>query len=299
MKLGLSLAVGLAIGGCALDEVVTANSEDIVIAEIYLRTDVRTQSALLHRTRQPSDSALAVPDARIELTHVDDGRVMRYFPAADTLCTAPPARPRPLAGTCYVSEFIPGFFILPGERYAIRITLGNGGEITGTTDVPRGFNIIRPAAHDCSVAPRTRFEVTWQSSENAWVYASEVAIRGLSDALAPQGLDIPEPLRLFGLSISSSDTTISFPNEFGLFDRFDPDVTEALVLIQPGLPEGTSAQVVIAAADRNYVNWERGGNFNPSGVVRIGNLRGDGTGVFGSLAIEHFHVNVGGSDPAC
>lgn len=39
----------------------------------------------------------------------------------------------------------------------------------------------------------------------------------------------------------------------------------------------------MAAGDRNYVNWVRGGNFNPSGQVRVPSIVGDGTGVFASL----------------
>jgi hypothetical protein len=60
------------------------------------------------------------------------------------------------------------------------------------------------------------------------------------------------------------------------------------------------ADVVIAAADRNYVNWERGGNFNPSGLVRIGSVRGDGFGVFGSLVVKSFQIRVGSTEyPPC
>lgn len=40
----------------------------------------------------------------------------------------------------------------------------------------------------------------------------------------------------------------------------------------------------IAAGDRNYVNWLRGGRFNPSGMIRVPSVHGDGTGVFGSVA---------------
>jgi hypothetical protein len=203
-------------------------------------------------------------------------------------------------GSCYVSSLASSLRIVPGQNYSLRITLADGGELTGTTMVPDSFRVLRPSNHECMLPHHTRFDVVWAKSEGAWVYASEIAIRGLRTVLEPEGLDIPDPLRLFGLSVSSTDTTISFPNEFGLFDRFDPDVTEALVLIQPGLPPNTAADVVIAAADRNYVNWERGGNFNPSGVVRIGNLRGDGAGVFGSLVLQHFHVRINGVNrPPC
>ena len=46
----------------------------------------------------------------------------------------------------------------------------------------------------------------------------------------------------------------------------------------------------IAAADRNYVNWVRGGNFNPSGQVRVPSVRGDGTGVFAATVVRSLRV---------
>lgn len=106
-----------------------------------------------------------------------------------------------------------------------------------------------------------------------------------------------DPLLLLGLSISESDTTIVFPSEFGLFDRFDLDRDLAL-LLQTGLPFGTQAGVIVSAVDRSYVNWVRGGNFNPSGEVRVPSLQGDGTGVFGSIVRRRFDVDVGLEFPA-
>ena len=50
---------------------------------------------------------------------------------------------------------------------------------------------------------------------------------------------------------------------------------------------------MIAAADRNYVNWVRRGAFNPSGIVRVPSLHGDGTGVFGSVVRKRFTVDAG------
>ncbi|NIP79411.1 MAG: hypothetical protein GWM90_09430 [Gemmatimonadetes bacterium] len=67
----------------------------------------------------------------------------------------------------------------------------------------------------------------------------------------------------------------------------DRDV--ALVL-QRGLPTGAAADIVVAVGDQNYVNWVRGGNFNPSGQVRVPGITGDGTGVFGSLVAERVPI---------
>ena len=302
MKRAAIAAALTLLGACELQEMVTTSAEDIVIAEVYLRSDEQIQTALLHRTRQPGDSTAAVPGATIEVTNAS-GAVLRYAPAPDSMCVR--ERPRDTRnislGTCYASPAGQRYDIQPGERYSLRINLAEGGVLTASTTVPADFRILRPANPICSLAPLTRFEMTWTASPTAWVYASETYLRGLRRALQEQGIIIrQEPLRLFGLSISATDTAISFPNEFGLFDRFDDDLVTALAAIQNGLPTGIVADVLIAAADRNYVNWERGGNFNPSGLVRIGNIRGDGAGVFGSLVAKSLQIRVGSAEhPPC
>ncbi len=115
----------------------------------------------------------------------------------------------------------------------------------------------------------------------------------MRDALEPEGIEVEEdPLDLVGLSISASDTTIVFPTEFGVFERFDLDRDLAL-LLQQGLPRGISVGIVVGAVDRNFVNWVRGGDFNPSGQVRIPSLQGDGTGVLGSVVRRTIRMETG------
>jgi hypothetical protein len=119
---------------------------------------------------------------------------------------------------------------------------------------------------------------------------NETSISGLPEALEPEGIVVEEdPLNLLGLSISDQDTTIVFPSEFGIFDRFDLNQDLASRL-QDGLPPSTTAKVSITAVEGNYVNWARGGNFNPSGQVRVPSLRGDGTGVFAATVNRRFVV---------
>jgi hypothetical protein len=109
------------------------------------------------------------------------------------------------------------------------------------------------------------------------------------------------PLRLQGLAFTALDTTLVLPGELGLFDRFDVVLHPILVALSAGLPEGVSGTVVVAAADRNYVNWVRGDSFNPSGPVRVPSVRGDGTGVFASMSTARFQLQVvrGGTLPPC
>jgi hypothetical protein len=142
------------------------------------------------------------------------------------------------------------------------------------------------------------FEIAWTRSETAWAYLTETRIYGLREALEPLGIEVEnDPLNLLGLSISAADTTVIYPSELGVFSRTELDQDLALEL-QKGLPVGTEAVVVVAATDRNFVNWARGGNFNPSGPVRIPSVLGDGTGVFGSVVVRSFQVSADSDLPA-
>ena len=288
----LTFCALLLITACELQEVTLVESEDVIIAEITLRAGDPVQTALMHRSLKDGAS-LPVRDARIEITNTR-GAVLSFVEAGASDCSIN------ALGTCYTSANS-NYAIVPGETYTLRIQTSDGRTLTGVTRVPSDFRITRPAAPVCTLAPGTTFRVEWSSSANAWVYISELVIHGLQPYLTSLGIGLTEdPLRLFGLSISNRDTTVLFPTEFGVFQRFDPDLTKALVAIQHGLPPGVVTEVTIAAADRNYVNWERGGNFNPSGLVRVPSIRGDGTGTFGSIVPKTFTVRVGdGGAPDC
>lgn len=270
--------------GCSLTETSLTDAEDLVIVELILRSnDPDPQRAFVYRTigtGQPS----AVQGVNIEVTD-EAGRVMSFGEVPTRVCITDDVV-GPLDGTCYSQ--LPGpVVIVPGGTYSLRATLRDGGVMTGTTTVPGDYDFTRPSKPVCSLEPATTFELGWTPATDTWVYVAEADLGGLADALEPRGIELDEdPLRLLGLSISREDTTLVFPSEFGLFDRADPDVADALVAIQDGLPPGVRAGVVVGAADRNYVNWARGGNFNPSGVVRVPSISGDGTGVFGSIVIR-------------
>ena len=138
-------------------------------------------------------------------------------------------------------------------------------------------------------------DLIWTRSPGAWAYTAETLIWGLREALEPEGLELEaDSIALTSVAVSDADTLIVFPSEFGVFDRFSLDSDLAL-LLQEGIPRGAKASIVVAAVDRNYVNWIRGGNFNPSGTVRVPSLRGDGIGVFGSVVRRSVFVE--GLDP--
>jgi hypothetical protein len=288
-------------GGCELREIALADAADVIVAEFNLVAGADVQTGILHRTRGTGVATEPVVASSIAVTS-DDGSTYRFDTRPASFCLFDEVDET--GATCYASESetAPGSWVLAGRTYTLRVELTDGRVLTGVTTVPDAFTILRPGTSVCALAPGQPLEVVWQRSAGAWVYAAETELLGLRAALAPLDIYVPsDPLRLFGLAVSNTDTTIVFPTEFGVFDRFDEELTETLAAIQGGLPPNVGAEVVIAAADRNYVNWERGGAFNPSGFVRVPSVFGDGTGVFGSIVPRSFTLDTASRPdlPAC
>ena len=302
---GAALAVLAAVSaGCELEEITLVESEDVVVAEVYVQVSATRSgdsrvTAWLHRTLDAgAPSSRPVPGADVLVTD-EHGFSLELAEAEERTCVS--ATPVEGTGTCYSTTADFAGRIRPGDALEVEITLPGGGVLRGSSTVPGEFRLVTPAGEGtCTVQPLSPLEVRWTGSAGAWAYVNETLISGLRAALEPKGIEVEkDPLYLLGLSVSSSDTTIVLPGEFGVFERFD--LAQALALaLQDGLPESTEARVTITAADRNYVNWLRGGNFNPSGPVRIPSLRGDGTGVFATSVSRSFTATVGGAGaPPC
>jgi hypothetical protein len=300
-------AAALATAGCSLEEVTLVEAEDVVVAEVYVQVGggdhgENRATAWLHRTLAAgSPSSRPVPGAEVLITDAR-GFTLELAETAKETCAY--EMPVEGTGTCYATTAEFAGEIFPGDLLEVEIALQGGGLIRGSSRVPENFLLVTPSGSGrCEAKPLTPLQVRWTASQGAWAYVGETLIRGLREALAPQGIEVKDdPLYLLGLALSAADTTIVFPGEFGVFDRFDLDQGLALAL-QKGLPAGTDAWVVVTAADRNYVNWVRGGNFNPSGMVKIPSLRGDGTGVFATSVSRSFQVVVpkagASSSPPC
>ena len=285
------LAFALAAGACELAEVTTVPGEDVLVVEAVLRTDRDPQQVLLHRTLdgrtvEPVEGAtVTITNDRGEARQLVQGgdcfRIDRRYFETDSIA---------FAGTCYSAQPFDDRWVLPGRTYDLRVQTSDGRVVRGRTTVPGGFalNGIPFDTRDqsptpvCSIRPGTRIPVEWSVSSGAWSYVSQLRVSGLRRALEPQGIAAPEPLELRGLSVSQTDTDIVLPSEFGVFERFQFD-QDLLTAIQDGFPDNVQMEMVVAAADRNWVNGVRGGTFNPSGQVRISSVVGDGIGVFGSL----------------
>lgn len=279
--------------GCELEEVTLVDAEDVVVAEVYLNVG-QTQSeneirAFLHRTVGTSESVDDLIAARVIVSRPGGGRryVLRNAQVDDCVDSAPSLDP----GACFILDDTATVDLGPGDVFELEVRLVDGGSILGATRVPGDF-ALDAIPGSCRLLPDHIMTIEWSQSSGAWAYLNETSIRGLPAALEPEGIEVDEdPLYLLGLSISDADTSILFPSEFGVFNRLELD-QELAVRLQEGLPDGVAAEVAITAVDRNFVNWARGGNFNPSGQVRVPSLVGEGTGVFGSTIGRTFQVFV-------
>jgi len=284
------LLVVSVLAACELQEVTVVDFSDVVVGEVYVMLDEdpadHRVSAFLHGTASGgAPDTETFNDALVRIAR-DDGFTFDLGLAAVGLCVDSLAEGA--TGSCFVDGG-PASSLTPGDALDLTITLGDGRTLFGALRIPGDFQ-LDGVSGTCRLEPDTLLELRWTSSDGAWAYVNETSINGLPTALAAENIEVEDdPLYLLGLSISASDTTVVFPSEFGVFDRFDLEQDLALRL-QRGLPEGTDALVTVAAVERNYTNWARGGNFNPSGQVRVASLRGDGTGVFGAAVVRSFAV---------
>jgi len=294
-RAGLVLVVGLlgGLSGCELAEITIAEPDDIMVVEAYVRIGdgIDQVSAWVHwtmGTRSPED----LTDLTMRVVR-EDGEDAFLLLRPDNLCLRR-GLGADVEGACYAAEVdIEGFFD-PGSQADLEIVTGEGEVTRGVSEIPGNMELIRPEARGrCALAPGDTLLFEWNRSPGVWAYSAETEVMDLKDALAAEGIVVEtDSVALRGLAVSDADTTVAFPQEFGILERFDLEQEVALAL-QRGLPRGATANVVIAAVDRNYVNWVRGGNFNPSGFVRVSSLQGEAVGVFGSMVRRNIEVKGG------
>ena len=297
--------VASALGGCELTEVTVTESEDVVVAEaqatINQHGDGGTSLGVytyLHRTlsgQRPDEVEGAV-------VRVSGSSAVVHLEAADSggVCLAPWQDEddeevlEPDVGSCYRASVAPSPFS-PGEVLELEVVLPEGGTLTGVSQVPDAFEFIGLTHEDgqCRMEPDTNYRFHWTEAAGTWSYISDTWIEGLPEALAGRDIEVPDSLYLTGFAIGEKDTEILFPGEYGLFDLGEQANADLLRILDNGLPDGTWAEVAFAATDRNWVNWARGGNFNPSGIIRIPSVFGDGTGFFGTATQRTLNVIAG------
>jgi hypothetical protein len=298
----IPLAAAVLLAGCTIADVTVAPGDNRLVVEAVLRTDSRAQFILLHRAVQDG-VADAETGAQVMVTRGDGLRVPFQQTGASVCYSIDPAYlevedPIEIRGTCYGSSPEHGDWVQPGATYDLSIRTAAGEEAVARTTVPGRFDLkgvpfsrVRDASSAiCTLPPQTPLPLTWTQAAGAWGYIAPLRVHGLRSVL-PDTFDAPDPLQVVGVSVSARDTSLVLPGEFGVFDRFDFN-QNLLRLLQTGLPSGVTARVVVAAADRNYINGVRGGAFNPSGPIRISSIVGDAVGVFGSLVPLTAQMNV-------
>lgn len=281
--------------GCQLTEISMVRPEGHLVGEAYVMVgDGDDQvTVFLHETLGTKDPAvLASATVKIRV-----GQALELFlePQFPEICLMPEAAEK-VRGSCFAAGPEVDGLIQPGDRVEVEISLRDGRSLRGTTVLPGELKLLQPRnAPLCALPPGRHLPMVWSRSAGAWAYSAESSIWGLRGALAGRGIEVEkDSVALQGLAVSEKDTVIVFPREFGVFSRAQLQRELALAL-QEGLPRGAAAVVTLAALDRNYVNWVRGGNFNPSGLVRVPSLRGDGTGVVASAVRRT--LGVVGSEP--
>ena len=276
-----------------------AESEDVVVAETRLTLNLGSGDgatslsvyAYLHRTLSAA-RADEVEGATVRLSGAS-GAVVHLEPTDDgAVCLSnDPDDPNEDVGSCYRAVVSPSPFA-PREVVELEVVLADGGTITGSSRIPDAFHFVGLTHEDghCRLEPDTNYRFKWTEAAGTWSYLSDTWIEGLPEALAGRDIEVPDSLYLTGFGIGEEDTDVLFPGEYGLFDLGDDADTDLLRILDEGLPGGAWAEVAFAATDRNYVNWIRGGNFNPSGIIRIPSVFGDGTGFFGTATQRVLNV---------
>ena len=306
LHVGAALLVLLAgasiLGGCELTEVTVTESDDVVIAEAQLTINQHGDGGTslsvytyLHRTlsgQRPDEVEGAVvrvsgESAVVHLAAADSGGVcldLREDEDDEEVVEVD-------VGSCYRASVAPSPFS-PGEVLELEVVLPEGGTLTGVSLVPDAFEFIGLTHEDghCRIEPDTNYRFRWTEAAGTWSYLSDTWIEGLPAALAGRDIEVPDSLYLTGFAIGEKDTDILFPGEYGLFDLGEQADADLLRILDDGLPGGAWGEVAFAATDRNWVNWARGGNFNPSGIIRIPSVFGDGTGFFGTATQRQLNV---------
>jgi hypothetical protein len=280
----LLLALGaLPLAACELPPVPLPDGPPVLVVDAVLVADQLVQTVLLHESLQ-NGRARAVLGAHVVVRDSASGDSLVFLEQASAEPCLVEGLPRSLPPQpvgCYVGTRA-GFFVQPGRVYRLEVRTADGRRAWGRTRVPGRFTLVSPQPGPaCTVRPDSQAALVWTRADSALVYLADAELRGLEPALAPLGIQLPEPIKLLGLSAQDTDTILVVPRDLGLFQRLEypQPLWERLAR---GLPAGAEARVVVAALERNVLNAIRGGAFNPSGPVRASSVGGDAVGVFGA-----------------
>ena len=242
------LPVLFTLGGCELDWMDLDDDE------------LLTATVTVVLTADPADSSWVGTDVLAVLT--------RHSPT-DSLSD----------GTCYKAS-TPSAHFAPGEKLSLEIIAPNGKTLSGTSTLPDTFLPEQLSVRDghCRLHPDTSYEIRWTPAEGGWTYIAEARFTGLP--LSLWGSAAPLYLRTSRMA-SRSRADMVFPRAL-VEGGVTRNARKAARRLETGLPWGVTADLAVAAVDRNWANWIRPGRYYPNGEVRIPSVFGNGTGMFGT-----------------
>ena len=211
----------------------------------------------------------------------ESGRSLLLAEASDrsATCQSDTVSVAPTVGTCYTASTSAAHFA-PLEELSLKIVTRDGRVLRGVSTIPRAFAPTRLSVQDgrCRVDPDTSYRFDWSTVDGDWAFIAEAKFSGFARAL----WDDPDPLYLrthWMASLLRRDMVFPRVLTEGEVARL---ARKAARKLETGLPWGVTADLAVAAVDRNWANWIREGQLHTEGEVRVPSVFGDGTGLFGT-----------------
>ena len=273
------------LGGCELDWVEINSEEELLAASVTVvltvdpaDSSVTSTDIVALLTREGLDTR--VPGASVRITGESE-QSLQLAEASDrsATCRSDTASVVQTVGTCYTASTSSAHFA-PLEELSLKIVTQDGRVLRGVSTIPRAFAPTRLSVHDgrCRVDPDTSYLFDWSTVDGDWAFIAEAKFSGFARAL----WDDPDPLYLRTYWMASP-----LPQDM-VFPRIMTEgevarqARKAARKLETGLPWGVTADLAVAAVDRNWANWIREGQLHTEGEVRVPSVFGDGTGMFGT-----------------
>ena len=284
--------------------------------------------AILHRTYRYGEGTPGISGAVVEVSGGLRERVVRLEERDSLALLHRPENPYRSGIRSKSRIRLSGAVMLPGRRRHGRTVRTRGkalastitarpmaGSSPGSSRLPGAFSMIGAATRSdgrCRVRNRTPTTASGGPPPGIPGHTSPTpGSRALRKSAGQRAtIEAPDTLYLLGLSYrTGGHGPSSSPGNFGRLRGVQRQRTtwnsRSCASCGKGLPEGVPRGPWRSPpTDRNWVNWERGGNFNPSGQIRIPSVFGDGTGVFATATRRLVRVLVErrpglGSEPLC
>ncbi len=174
----------------------------------------------------------------------------------------------------------PEAYFAPLDELTLLIDTPDGKHLFGESTIPGLFTPSRLSLQDgrCRVNPETNYRIYWGPIRGTWAHIAEAEFMGLRRNL----WDDPDPLYLTAAWMARSyPSEMTFPRKL-IEDGVTFSARKAARRLATGLPWGVTADLAVAAIDRNWTNWIRPGQINVAGEVPVPSVFGHGTGMFGT-----------------